>query len=467
MVYVRGHALDYDRWAYEVGDDNWDYKHLLPYFKRAQKFHGDRKEENFYRGYDGYLSVAEGPIDNPIYQAFLKAGVEAGYPFTDDINGFQQEGFGRLPMTVNPEEGMRWSAASAYLRPALERPNLTVIDSTMTDKIIFNDSTAVGIAVSNFRDANEKSEIFGEEIILSGGAINSPQILQLSGIGNIDLLKKHDIKTIVDLKGVGENLQDHVEVCVIHECLKPVSLYSSQKWYNMARIGTQWFLTRKGICASNNFHTGAFFRSRAGKDIAHPDVQLHFVLTEVVDHGRKLPDSDSFQAHVNTQRAKSIGNVRIKSTNPRDHPLIDPKYFEDQSDLTDLINAVRLAREIFAQKAFDELRGREKVPGSQIQSDKEIANFIKDTCETEYHPSCSNKMGKESDEMAVVDSKCRVYGTQSLRIVDASIIPSVPSGNLNAPTIALAEKAADIILGRESPVEPNADFYKPDLTLQR
>jgi len=464
MVYVRGHGFDQNRWARECGDPEWDYDHVLPYFKRAQNF---QNGEDLYRGAGGPLEVSEGSINNPLYKAFIKAGVEAGYPESSDLNGFQQEGFGRLPMTVNSKAGMRWSAASAYLRPAMARENLTVLSQTLTDKIIFDGTTAKGLKISNFKNGAETEEIFGEEIILCGGAINSPSLLQLSGVGEPEHLKSVGIKPVVDLPGVGENLQDHLEVYVQQECKKPLTLYSAQQPHNMVRIGAQWFLTRKGICAGNQLHAGAFIRSRADPEIDHPDIQFHFLPSQVIDHGRKNPTIEAYQVHVGTLRAKSVGHLKIKSSDPREHPLIDPKYFNDPADLPDLVAAVKLTREIFAQKAFDEFRGPEVIPGSKYQSDKEISEWVKEACETAYHPSCSCKMGKESDQSAVVDSKCRVFGTQNLRVVDSSIMPSVASGNLNAPTIALAEKASDIIRDEPSLHLPNTPIYQADLTLQR
>jgi len=464
MVYVRGHAYDQNRWAREIDDPEWDYDHVLPYFKRAQRH---QKGASQYRGGDGPLHVSEGSIQNELYQAFIDAGVQAGYPHSDDLNGYQQEGFGRLDMTVNPQKGMRWSTASAYLRDAMKRPNLHVLSKTMTDRIIFNGTTAKGIEVSDWRNPLEKETFYGQEVILSGGAINSPQLLQLSGIGNADELKGLGVDPVVDLKGVGENLQDHLELYVQQESKVPVTLYSAQQYHRMPFIGLQWFLSGTGVCAGNHLHAGAFIRSRADPEIDHPDIQYHFLPSQVIDHGRKPPDREAYQVHVGTLRAKSVGHLKIKSQNPREHPLIDPKYFSHPEDLPDLIAAVKLTREIFAQKAFDKYRGPEVIPGDHVQSDKEIENWVLEACETAYHPSCSAKMGRESDPMAVVDSKCRVFGTQNLRVVDSSIMPSVASGNLNAPTIAIAEKASDIIRGRASLHEPNTPVYKSDVSVQR
>merc|ERR1712130_206053 len=367
-------------------------------------------------------------------------------------------------MTVNSAAGMRWSTASGYLRPALTRPNLHVLNNTMTDKVLFEGTNAKGIQISNLKNGNETENIYGDEVILAGGAINSPQLLQLSGIGNAEELSKVGVVPILDLPGVGENLQDHLEVCLQHKCLQPITLYAAQQPHNMVRIGVQWFATRKGTCATTHYHVGGFIRSRADENINHPDIQFHFVPSQVIDHGRQSPTFEAFQAHACTLRAKSKGNLKITSPNPRAHPLIDPNYFSHPEDLPDLVTTVRLTREIFAQKAFDELRGPEVIPGPDYESDEAICEWIKETCETIYHPCCSNKMGKESDPMAVVDSSCKVFGTTGLRVVDASIMPSVASGNLNAPTIAIAEKASDIIQGHTSLHMPNTPVYQADLT---
>ena len=309
MVYVRGHGEDQNRWARECNDEGWNYDHVLPYFKRAQNFESG---EDLYRGAQGPLHVSEGSFENPLYQAFVDAGVEAGYKSSSDLNGYQQEGFGRLPMTVNPKAGMRWSTASAYLRPALTRSNLTTIDQTITDKIIFDGTNAKGVKISNWKNGNESVDIYGKEIILCSGAINSPQLLQLSGVGNAEELKAVGVEPVVNLPGVGENLQDHLEVYVQQQSLKPVTLYSSQKIHNMVKIGAQWFLTRKGICAGNHLHAGAFIRSRADPEIDHPDIQFHFLPSQVIDHGRVAAEIEAYQVHVGTLRAKSIGSLKIK-----------------------------------------------------------------------------------------------------------------------------------------------------------
>lgn len=465
MVYVRGHAEDQNRWARECGDETWNYDHMLPYFKRAQCFY---KGGDLYRGGEGPLHVTDGSYDeSPLFEAFVKAGMEAGYPGSDDLNGYQQEGFGRLPCTVNIHEGTRWNTASAYLRPALNRPNLDVLTDTFTEKIIFEGTTATGVEISHFKKADTKAKVFGGEVILCGGAINSPQLLLQSGIGNADELKAVGIKPVINLPGVGENLQDHLEVYVQHKTTKGKSLYKFQHFPLMQAIGVEWFLRGKGVCAGNHLHAGAFIRSRADPEINHPDIQFHFLPSQVIDHGRIPPREEAFQVHVGTLRAKSKGYLKLKSNNPRDHPIIDPKYFTDPADLPDLVAAVKLTREIFAQKALDEYRLDEIIPGPNYQTDQELGEWVKEVAETAYHPSCSNKMGTEDDPWAVVNSDCQVFGAQKLRVIDSSIMPSVASGNLNAPTIAIAERASDIVRGLPPLHMPNTPVFQPDTSKQR
>ncbi|CBY11960.1 unnamed protein product [Oikopleura dioica] len=315
--------------------------------------------------------------------------------------------------------------------------------------------------------AERSVEIKSGEVILCSGAINSPQLLLQSGIGNADELKSVGVEPRINLPGVGENLQDHLEVYVQHKTNKGKSLYKYQHFPWMQAIGAQWFLQGKGVCAGNHMHAGAFIRSRADPEINHPDIQFHFLPSQVIDHGRTAPQEEAFQVHVGTLRAKSVGNLKLKSNNPRDHPVIDPRYFTDPADLPDLVAAVKLTREIFAQKAMDEHRLEEIIPGSNYETDSQISEWVKEAAETAYHPCCSAKMGKEDDSMTVVNSNCQVIGVQNLRVVDSSIMPSVASGNLNAPTIAIAERAADIIRGRKPLHMPNTPVYKSETSKQR
>lgn len=453
MVYIRGHALDYDRWEKE-GAAGWSYSDCLPYFRKSQT-HDCGADD--YRGGDGPLHVTRAKSKNPLFQAFLDAGVQAGYPYTDDMNGYQQEGVGWMDMTIH--NGRRWSTSSAYLRPVLSRDNLNTETRAITTRILFDKKQAIGV---EYEQGGEKKRVHAEkEVILSGGAINSPQLLMLSGIGNADDLKAHGIDSIVHLPGVGENLQDHLEVYVQQKCTQPITLYTAQ-WkfpHNMIRIGLEWFLSSTGDAASTHLETGGFIRSRAGVD--HPDLQFHFLPSVVNDHGRKSGNCHAYQVHVGPMRPTSRGYLKLKSCNPNDHPIIVANYLSTETDVREMRDAIRLSREIFAQKAFDSFRGTEIAPGSDIQSDEQIDAFIRQKSDSAYHPSCTCKMGDSNDAMAVVDPQTRVIGVEGLRVVDASIMPSVVSGNLNGPTIMLAEKAADIILGNNPLTKSNASVWKP------
>jgi len=447
MVYVRGHALDYDRWV-EEGATGWSYADCLPYFRKAET---RQKGADAYRGGEGPLHVSTGSNPNKLFDAFIQAGVDAGYPFTEDMNGFQQEGFGRMDMTIH--NGKRWSSASAYLRPALNRPNLRVETGALTSRILFEGTRAVGIEYSQYGKLHQvRAE---REVILCGGAINSPQLLMLSGIGQADELRALDIPVVADLPGVGQNLQDHLELYVQQECTQPITLFDAMKPHNMVRIGIQWFLFKSGLCSSAHLEAGAFIRSRAG--VSHPDIQYHFLPALVNDHGRDPGDRHAFQAHVGPMRPTSRGFLKLASNDPRRHPIIQPNCLETEGDRREMRDCVKLTREIFAQKGFDPYRGAELKPGPGVQSDTEINAFVREKADSAYHPSCTCKMGY--DDMAVVDHTTRVRGVDNLRVVDASIMPSIVSGNLNAPTIMIGEKAADIILGN-TPLEPsNAPVY--------
>ncbi|XP_062621462.1 uncharacterized protein LOC134283041 [Saccostrea cucullata] len=460
MVYVRGHAFDYDRWEKE-GAKGWSYANCLPYFRKAQCH---ILGANDYRGSEGPLHVLQGKSKNPLHQAFIDAGVQAGYPKSEDLNGFQQEGFGWMDMTIH--KGKRCSAAAAYLHPVKKRSNLITENGVLARHIIFDGKKAVGIEYGKGSDAHS---VYGEEIILCGGAVNSPQLLMLSGIGNADDLHKLDIPVIQHLPGVGENLQDHVEVILQQECKQPITLYKAQWKYPhvMIKIGLEWFLWQTGDGATNHFDTGAFIRSEAG--IEHPNVQYHFLASIINDHGRQSGDRHAYQAHVQILRPTSRGFIKLKSPDPKQHPRIVPNYLTTEQDIKQMRDCIKLTRELFQQKAFDPYRGPELTPGENVKSDKEIDEFNRNMSETAYHPSCTCKMGADSDPMAVVDPETmRVYGVEGLRVVDASIMPSVVSGNLNAPTIMIAEKAADIIIGNPPLAQSNASVYKPNsLATQR
>nr|XP_055024480.1 choline dehydrogenase, mitochondrial [Misgurnus anguillicaudatus] len=451
MVYIRGHAEDYNRWQRE-GAEGWDYEHCLPYFRKAQthELGGDR-----YRGGDGPLCVTRGKTDHPLHHAFIAAGQQAGYPFTKDMNGYQQEGVGWMDMTIY--KGKRWSTASAYLRPALSRPNLSAEVGCMVTRILFDGTRARGV---EFVQNGQIKRIYADkEVILCGGAINSPQLLLLSGVGNADELRRLDIPVTQHLPGVGCNLQDHLELYVQHQCTQPITLYTVQKPFNMLKTGLEWLLTFTGYGATAHLESGGFIRSRPG--VPHPDIQFHFLPSQVIDHGRVKSKIEAFQVHVGAMRSTSVGWIKLKSKDPNDHPVIQPNYLSTDTDVKEFRDCVKLTREIFAQKAFDPFRGPEVLPGATVQSDAEIDAFVRQKADSAYHPSCTCKMGSASDRMAVVDPELRVYGVEGLRVVDASVMPSMVSGNLNAPTIMVAEKAADAIKGLPSLHDPGVPVYHP------
>ena len=445
MAYVRGHALDYDRWAGNALPE-WSYAHVLPYSKRAE-FRAKGGDD--YRGADGPLHVSTGACSNPLYRAFIEAGVEAGYPFTEDMNGYQQEGFGAMDMTTH--KGRRWSTAQAYLKPALARPNLSLQVGALVTRILFEGRRAVGVeyAIGGRRHTVRAAR----EVLLCGGAINSPQLLMLSGVGDADSLGKLGIDAVAHLPGVGGNLQDHLEVYVQHACTQPISLYGATRPWNQLRIGVRWLLFGEGLGATNHFESGAFIRRN--NSVPHPDLQYHFLPMAVSYDGRAAAEGHGYQAHVGPMRPTSRGRVALRSADPRQGPSIQFNYMASETDRGEMRDAVRLTREIMAQPAFAPFRGPELAPGPGVLDDADIDAFVRAKGESAYHPSCSCKIG--SDEMAVVDGEARVHGIEGLRVVDASIMPTIVSGNLNAPTIMVAEKAADMIKG----VAPLAPEYAP------
>jgi choline dehydrogenase len=452
LVYIRGNPQDFERWA-EEGATGWSYRDVLPYFKRAER----RAEGgDTYRGSSGKLATSYGTMSNPLHAAWLAAAEQAGYPRTLDVNGFQQEGFGRMDMTVG--EGRRCSASRAYLRPAMRRENLKVLTHALATRVLFEGRRARGVVY--IRAGQTHRVGIGKELILAGGPINSPQLLKLSGVGPAAELQTHGIEVVHDLPGVGENLQDHLEFYFQVACKEPITLYSSIKWWNRALIGARWILRKDGLGATNHFETCGFIRSRAG--IPYPDIQYHFLPMAVAYDGSTLAQEHGFQAHVGPMRSKSRGWVQLASSNPLDKPKIQFNYMSEPDDWTEMRACVRLTRELFAQPAFDRYRGRELQPGADVQTDEQIDAFIRAKVESAYHPSCSCKMGQADDPMAVVDPEARVYGLEGLRVVDSSIMPSVTTGNLNAPTIMLAEKAADHILGRGLLAPEDAPYYRAE-----
>ena len=449
LVYIRGNPQDFERWSQE-GAAGWAYRDVLPYFKRAET----RQEGgDAYRGGSGRLQTRYGTLRNPLHAAWLAAAGQAGYPQTADVNGRQQEGFGRMDMTVGG--GRRSSASNAYLRPAMGRPNLKVLTHALATRIRFEGRRVRGLEYE--RGGAKHAVDIGAELILSGGPINSPQLLKLSGVGPAGELRALGIDVLHDLAGVGENLQDHLEFYFQVACKEPITLYSSIKPWARALIGARWLLRKDGLGATNHFETCGFIRSRPG--IAYPDIQYHFLPMAVAYDGSTLAQEHGFQAHVGPMRSKSRGWVRLISTNPFDKPRILFNYLSQPDDWTEMRACVRLTREIFAQASFDRYRGREIQPGTTVETDAQIDEFIRAKVESAYHPSCSCKMGGPQDPMAVVDPETRVYGLTGLRVVDSSVMPSVTTGNLNAPTIMLAEKAADHIIGKGLLAPDDAPFH--------
>ncbi|MBK1664405.1 choline dehydrogenase [Rhodospirillum rubrum] len=439
MVYIRGHAEDYDRWAAETGDPTWTYAHCLPYFKKAEDF--PEIGPNPYHGIGGPLKVTRGAFWTPLFDAFIEAGVQAGYRRTDDLNGESQEGFGPMDRTVG--KGRRSSTAVGYLRPALKRPNLTFIDRTLVDRIVMENGRAVGVA---FKGADGPCHPrASREVILSGGAFNSPHLLMLSGIGDPGQLTPLGIDVVAPLKGVGANLQDHPEVYVQYKCKTKQTLFGVLKPWNQAAIGLEWLIRGTGLGATNHFEAGGFIRSEPG--VKHPNLQYHFLPVAAAYDGSGMQNMHGYQAHVGPMRPESRGWVKLTSADPTDKVRIRFNYLSTERDRREMRDAITLTREIMTQPAFAPFNDGELAPGPDVKTNAEIDAWVRDLVESAYHPSCTCAMGPQSDPMAVTDSTGKVHGVEGLRVVDASIMPSVVSGNLNAPTIMLAEKLADAIRG--------------------
>ncbi|OKP53415.1 choline dehydrogenase [Serratia marcescens] len=452
MCYIRGNAMDFDNWAKAPGLEDWTYLDCLPYFRKAET---RDIGPNDYHGGDGPVSVTTPKAgNNELFHAMVEAGVQAGYPRTDDLNGYQQEGFGPMDRTVTPK-GRRASTARGYLDQARSRPNLTIVTHALTDHIVFDGKRAVGVNYLQ-GDSNQLTHAKARrEVLLCAGAIASPQILQRSGVGPAALLKSLDINVVHDLPGVGENLQDHLEMYLQYACKKPVSLYPALQWFNQPKIGAEWLFNGTGVGASNQFEAGGFIRSRA--EFAWPNIQYHFLPVAINYNGSNAVKEHGFQAHVGSMRSPSRGRVQVKSKDPRQHPSILFNYMSTEQDWQEFRDAIRITREIMAQPALDEYRGREISPGPEVQTDEQLDAFVREHAETAFHPSCSCKMGE--DEMAVVDGQGRVHGMEGLRVVDASIMPLIITGNLNATTIMIAEKLADRIRQRAPLPRSTADYY--------
>ena len=436
MIYIRGHARDYDGWR-QMGLEGWSFADVLPYFKRAE--HNENGGDDFHGG-EGPLRVSNGRSTNPLFRAFVRAGIEAGHSQTQDFNGYAQEGFGPYQMTIH--EGQRWSAAKGYLKPVLDRKNLTIESHAMVSKVIFEGSRATGIEYVQKKQVQRATAT--REVILSGGAVNTPQVLMLSGIGDGDHLRKFGVPVVQDLKGVGQNLQDHLDASIQYECTQPITLYSQSSKLNALKTGLNYMFFKKGLATGQGLESGAFLKSRP--DLENPDLQFHFMAVLMSDHARKPADRHGFMSHVCQLRPQSRGYIALKSADPSVAPIIQPNYLEAEEDRRALREGVKIAREIFAQTAFDPYRGPELNPGAHVQKDDAIDAWIRKTAETIYHPVGTAKMG--TDALAVVDASLAVHGVEGLRVIDASVMPTLVSGNTNAPTIMIAEKASDMILGR-------------------
>jgi choline dehydrogenase len=444
MVYVRGHARDYDTWE-EMGAQGWSYADVLPYFQRMETWHGEAdgsaSGDPAYRGTSGPLHISRGPRKNPLFNAFIEAGRQAGYPVTQDYNGQAQEGFGAMEATIF--KGVRWSSANAYLRPAL-KTGLVKLVRGFARRVVIEDGRAVGVEIE--RGGVVEVIRASAEVIVSASSINSPKLLMLSGIGDAAALRGHGIDVVADRPGVGANLQDHLEIYMQFQAAKPITLYKYWNLWGKALIGAQWLFTGKGLGASNQFESCAFIRSKAGVD--YPDIEYHFLPIAVRYDGKAAAEGHGFQVHVGPMRSKSRGAVTLRSGDPKDAPKILFNYMSDPSDWEDFRACVRLTREIFEQPAMAEHVKAEIKPGAGVQTDAELDAFLKEHVESAYHPCGTCRMGRRDDPLAVVDEECRVIGVEGLRVADSSIFPQVTNGNLNGPSIMTGEKAADHILGK-------------------
>lgn len=448
MIFQRGNPMDYERWASYSGLENWSYAHCLPYFKKMES---TLNEDSTYRGNQGPLHLEKGPGTNPLFGAFLKATKQAGYPKTDDVNGYQQEGFALFDRNV--KNGKRWSAARAYYHPVKHRKNLKLLTKTFVTKIIFENKKAIGVKAIV---KGKHTTIYADEIILCGGAINSPSLLQLSGVGDKDHLESLGIKTIHHLPGVGQNLQDHLEVYIQHACKKPVSMNPALKWWKKPFIGMQW-LFRKGPAATNHFEAGGFIR---GNDqVTYPNLMFHFLPLAIRYDGSSPAGGHGYQVHVGPMYSDCRGYVKIKSKDPFEKPAMRFNYLSTQNDRKEWIEAIKVSRKILEQEALKDFSAGEISPGPSIQTDEQILDWVAKDAETALHPSCTCKMG--IDEMSVLDpNSLRVHGLAGLRVVDGSSLPHITNGNIYAPIMMLAEKASDLILGNTPLPAQTVNFYR-------
>ncbi len=450
MIYVRGHARDFDTWA-EMGADGWSYADVLPYFKRAETWHGDAGDPA-YRGDSGPLHITRGERKNPLFHAFSEAGAAAGYGATDDYNGYRQEGFGAFEMTV--WQGKRWSAASAYLKPALRQPNCDLVRG-LVEKVVIEEGRAVGVRLAGGKMLRARAEV-----VLAAGAINSPKILMMSGIGPGKHLSDNGISVVADRAGVGQNLQDHLELYVQYAASQPVSIAPYWSLWGKALVGAQWLFTKTGLGATNNFESCGFIRSSSG--VEYPDIQYHFLPIAIRYDGTTPPGGHGFQAHVGPMRSPSRGEITLRSGDPAEAPRIRFNYMSTEQDWQDFRRAIRLTREIFQTDPIAQYVDHEIQPGEDAQSDEALNAVIREHAESAYHPCGTARMGRADDPGAVVDPENRVIGVDGLRLADSSIFPLIPNGNLNAPSIMVGEKAADHILGRSLPAENLPAWTAPD-----
>ena len=450
MIFQRGNPLDYERWAADPGMEQWDYAHVLPYFKRMETCLAGA---DAWRGGSGPLTLSRGPATSPLFGAFLEATEQAGHPRTDDVNGYRQEGF--APFDRNVHRGRRLSAARAYLHPVKKRTNLTIHTLSTVTGLRMDGTRAVG--VDYLRGGRQPRSVGAGEVILCGGAFNSPQLLQLAGIGNPDLLSSVGVRPLVDLPGVGENMQDHLEVYIQHECKQPVSIGPWFDYWKAPRIGAEWLFARSGVGASNHFEAGGFIRSN--DDVAYPNLMFHFLPIAVRYDGSQTAAEHGYQVHIGPMYSDVRGHLRIRSRDPLQHPSLQFNYLSTESDRREWVEMIRAARDILSQPAFDAFDAGELSPGPGVETDEEILDWVARDAETALHPSCTAAMG--TGEASVVDpSTMRVHGTQGLRVVDASVFPYVTNGNIYAPVMMVAEKAADLIAGN-TPLAPlDVPFYR-------
>ncbi|SFN65752.1 choline dehydrogenase [Cohaesibacter marisflavi] len=455
MVYVRGHACDYDHWD-ENGATGWSYADVLPYFKRMENWHsGGHGGDPEWRGKNGPLHVTRGPRDNVLIKAFEQAGKDAGYEMTADYNGEKQEGFGPLEATI--WKGDRWSCVKAYLKPAMKTGRCELVKA-FAQKIVIEDGRAKGVEV--LRKGKTEVITANSEVIVAASSINSPKLLMLSGIGPAEELKSHGIDVIADRPGVGKNLQDHLELYIQQACTKPITLYKYWNLFGKGLVGAQWLFTRTGLGASNQFESGAFVRSAAG--VKYPDIQFHFLPIAVRYDGQVAAEGHGFQAHVGPMRSKSRGEVTLKSADPKEDPRILFNYMSHEDDWRDFRICIELTRELFGQDAFAPYRGKEIQPGSHVTSEEDLNEFIRSNVESAFHPCGTCKMGAKDDPMAVVDPDLKVIGVEGLRVADSSIFPQINNGNLNGPSILVGEKAADHILGKMLSRDEAEPWIHPD-----